>query len=317
MPFERTRLVAPAIASVLLACSFIPIAGSAETTPSRLPPELRGHHLSPPMSEREEPASDEEADAKFQELLPRLEAASARMERFALRFTCDETVRTINYNWQKNEASSESARRYAYLLVFDEDRARYDVLRETMDRDGRPTGHAQELGLPLPDAYAWTFLFNARNQRVLNYRYLGREIRDYRLAHVIEFNSSAPFVEGRDTREWSGTVWIEDNTFDFVRIEALPSFQDRRLVGQWRAFTESFNLPWGKLKPRPRGYEAAVEFNFSRDDLLFPTRVDLREFVWVGRGKGVTDRRYVLDYRNYRFFQTSAEPMGERILDSP
>ena len=272
--------------------------------------------MSPPMSDREEPASDEEAEARMTEMMPRLELASHRAERYALRFTCDETFRTANYNWGAGEARSEQVKRSSYLLVFDEDRTRYSVLRQALNKDGK-LGGTQTVELPAPDAYAWTFLFNPRNQRVLHYRYLGREIKDYRLAHVIEFDSSAPFVEGRDIREWSGTVWVEDRTFNFIRVEAWPSFQDRRLQGQWRAYTESMQLPWGKAKPRPRGYELSVEFNYTRDDMLFPTRVDLRDFVWVGRGREVTDRQFTLEYTDYLFFQTQVEERQNEPGEEP
>jgi len=134
---------------------------------------------------------------------------------------------------------------------------------------------------------------------------------------VIEFISAAPFVEGRDIREWSGTVWIEDRTFNFIRIEASPSFQDNRLAGQWRVYSESMQLPWGKTKPRPRGYELAVECNYTRDDMLFPTRVDLRDFVWVGRGREVTDNHFVLEYTDYRFFQTDVEERQSQPGSAP
>ena len=293
-----------------------PAPGGQPSPLRRLPPELRGRGLSPAMSEREVPASEEDAEAKLRELLPLLRAASERHETYALRFTCDETFRTVPYDWQKNEATSENVKRFAYLLAFDQDRSRYNVIRQTLTKEGKPGGE-ETLQVPCPDAYAWTFLFSPRNQRVLHYRYLGREIKDYRLAHVVEFESSAPFVEGQDTREWSGTVWIEDRTFNFVRIEAIPSFQERRLTGQWRVYTESFNLPWGKARPRPRGYELTVEFNYSRDGMLFPTRVDVREFVWVARGREVTDRRFVQEYTDYRFFQTTTEETQKAPRASP
>jgi hypothetical protein len=181
------------------------------------------------------------------------------------------------------------------------------VLRNPIGGDGVPERGEAVLEMPAPDAYAWTFLFSPRTQRVMHFFYMGREIKDYRLCHVIQFESPVPVVEGHDVREWTGTVWIEDGTWNFVRIEAAPSFQDRRLAGQWRLYVESFNLPWGKLKPRPRGQEVTVEFNYLRDNLLFPTRVDLREFVWTGRGSDTTDNKLVLEYRDYRFFQTGTE----------
>jgi hypothetical protein len=310
----RYRVV-PVLLLAVLVSPLLLLAGPSESedpapSPSplrRLPRELRGAVYSPPMSDREEPGSEEEAEARLRELLPALERASAQHERYALRFTCDETIRRSNYSWRTREASSESARRYAYLLVFNDDRSRYQVLRRRLGRDGLPEKGERSVDLPMPDAYAWTFLFSKRNQRTYHYRYLGREIKDFRLTHVIEFDSAVPYVEGSDMREWSGTVWIEDKTFNFVRIEALPSFQERRMSGQWRVYTESFNLPWGKSKPRPRGYEVVVEFNYTRDNLLFPTRVDLRKFVRVSRNRDITDSRLVLEYTDYRFFETGVE----------
>jgi len=282
---------------------------TSHTPPSRLPPELKRFPTSsPPMSDLEQPATDADADATMQRMLPLLAASSRRYESYARRFTCTERIREADYGWSSGEAGSERSHTYAYLLLFDEDHSRYDVLRNPVSKNGQvESGTAHSVDLPAPDAYAWTFLFSTRNQRVLHFYYVGREIKDYRLCHVIDFVSSIPVVEGHDPREWSGTVWIEDGTWNFVRIEADPSFQERRLTGQWRLYTESMNLPWGKLKPRPRGQRIEVEFNYFRDGLLFPTRVDLREFVWVGRGTDITDSRTTMDYTDYRFFQTGTQ----------
>ena len=108
-------------------------------------------------------------------------------------------------------------------------------------------------------------------------------------------------------REWSGTVWVEDRTGNIVRVEARPNFQSERILAQWREFQQAFYFPFGRSKPRPHGYMMACVFDYERDGLLFPTRLDLTDVTWIALNREVVDKRLVLTYGDYRFFRTEAE----------
>src|SRR5262245_7079112 len=146
----------------------------------------------------------------------------------------------------------------------------------------------------------------------LRLAYLGREIRNYRLTHIVSFEGSAARFEGKDLREWSGTAWIEENTGNLVRIEARPVFQNERMLALWREFQQSFSvLPGLKAKARPHGYILGVLFDYERDGLLFPSRLDLTDFTWVATNHEVVDTRLVLTYDDYRFFKVESEEKTE------
>ncbi len=269
-----------------------------------LVPDTGGNRI----GERESPASEAEASRRLAELMPQWAAAARRYETYALRFVCTETHRTIDYSRSAGEARSEKATPFGYLLTLDPKNASFEVIRQTLDEEKRPTGNERTLDLPCPEPYMWTFLFLPSLASSVRLHYLGREIQNYRLAHVVSFEGSAPRVDGRDLREWTGTVWIEENTGNIVRVEARPSFQNDRMLALWREFQQAFGLPLGfKTKARPHGYVLSVLFDAEKDGLLFPSRLDLTDFVWLATNREAMDTRLVLTYDDYRFFKTEAE----------
>lgn len=267
------------------------------------------------IGDREVPASEDEAAKRLAELMPRWAATARRYETYALRFVCTETHRTIDYSRSAGEARSEKSTPYGYLLTLDQKNASFQVVRQTLDEERRPTGHERALDLPCPEPYMWTFLFLPTFSSAMRFHYLGREIQNFRLSHVVSFEGSAARVDGRDMREWTGTVWVEENTGNIVRVEARPSFQNDRMLALWREFQQAFGLPLGfKTRSRPHGYVLSVLFDDERDGLLFPSRLDLTDFVWIALQREAMDTRLELVYDDYRFFRTEAE---EEIQSPP
>lgn len=260
------------------------------------------------IGEREVPPNEEAASRMLKELFPVWSAAARRYDTYAQRFLCTETHRNVDYSRSAGEARREKETAYGYLLTLDPKNGSYEVVRQVLDDKKEPTGGERTIDLGGPEPYTWTFLFLPTTVSTTRYRYLGREIQNYRLTHVVSFEGSAPRVEGRDIREWTGKAWVEENTGNLVRIEARPSFQDDRLRALWQEFQQAFVLPLGiKAKARPHGYALAVLFDYDRDGLLFPSRLDLADFVWVAKGREVLDTRLVLTYDDYRFFYTGTQ----------
>jgi len=258
------------------------------------------------IGERETPSGDEAAARRLKELQPLWAAAAKRYDNYALRFLCTETHRNIDYSRSAGEARSEKETPYGYLLELDRKNVRYDVVRQTLDKDGNPTGE-KKIDLNCPEPYIWSFLFLPTIGSNMRFHYLGREVQNYRLTHVVSFEGAGAHAEGHDIREWSGTVWLEENTGNLVRIEARPCFQKERMLAVWQEFNQSFGIIGIKTKARPRGYILAQVFDYERDGLLFPTRLDLAEFVWVGLNEEALDKRLVLTYNDYRFFKSEAQ----------
>lgn len=277
------------------------------------PHAARGQVLAPDtggtvIGERESPATPDEAAAKLKELMPLWSATAHRYETAARRFLATETHRTIDYSRAAGEARKDKAVPYGYLLEIDPKSGALDVVRQTMDEKGVPTGGEKNLDLPFPEPYLWTLIFLPSTASTLRFTYLGREIQNFKLSHVVTFEGSAARTTGKDPREWSGTIWVEENTGDIVRIEARPSFQQDRMAAQWAIFIQSFGLPFGlKTKPRPHGFVLSVLFDFEHEKLLYPTRLDLSDFTWLARDREAMDTRLVLTYDGYRFFKTETE----------
>lgn len=264
------------------------------------------------IGEREAPPNEDAASKTLQGLMSVWGAASRRYDTYAQRFLCMETHRTIDYSRSAGEARKDKETSYGYLLTLDPKNGSYEVVRQILDDKKEPTGGEKTIDLRCPEPYSWTLMFLPTISSTTHYHYLGREIQNYRLTHVVSFEGSAPHVEGRDLREWTGKAWIEDNTGNLVRIEARPSFQDERLRAVWQEFQQAFVFPFGiKSKGRPHGYALALIFDYERDGLLFPSRLDLTDFVWVATAREVLDTRLVLTYDDYRFFYTESQ---EKIL---
>jgi len=293
-----TRRRSPFVAALLSAAI---LSGTSGSQP--LSPDTGGTRI----GERQTPADEVEAAARLHELMPAWAGAARRYERYALRFLCSETHRTIDYSRFQGEARKEKEKVYGYLLTLDPSSTDYQVIRQVLDSEGRPTGGEKKIDVPAPEPYSWTQIFLPTLSSTLRFHYLGREIQHYKLTHVVSFEGSAPGEEGRDIREWSGTVWIEENTGNIVRVEARPNYQNERIRTLWKDYVQSFSFPWGKAKARPHGYALAVVFDFERDGLLFPTRVDLTDFTWIATNREVVDTRLVLTYDDYRFFRIESE----------
>src|SRR5882672_3089448 len=185
------------------------------------------------IGERELPSGEDDAAKRLKELMPLWAATATRYDNYALKFLCTETHRTIDYSRAQGEAKGEKETTYGYLLELDPKNVRYDVVRQTLDKDGQVSGE-KKIDLRSPEPYLWSFLFLPTISSTMRFHYLGREVQNYRLAHVVSFEGSAARVEGRDIREWSGTVWIEENTGNLVRVEARPCFQKDRMLAIWQ-----------------------------------------------------------------------------------
>jgi hypothetical protein len=245
------------------------------------------------------------------ELAAPAELRAAAYDERALRFQCIERSRSARY--RRGEAVREKGKSQRYLLVRDQEGLIYRELR------GRPGSRGDLSDRPrfdFPAPYAWTQLFEPRMRSSFRFRVGEPETTPWRLARPIEFEASAPVLEGRRIIEWSGTAWLEVKTGNLLRIVARPNLQDERLPAEFDRWIRAFNLIGFHLAPTPRGREIEVLFDRQHEGFLYPSRVELRTFRMVARNRVVTESRTLVEYGRYEFFRSDArDDLEERSPD--
>ena len=152
-----------------------------------LPPPVQpdtGVPSTPQQPPSTEPArNDDEAppDPAFLTLLPddgspwglatelgvRLAAVADQYSKYAVKFTCTETVRKATFD--DGEAKKESTKTYAYLLERGDGQSILEF-RQKMKSNGTVTTTEVNDAEAFPPAYAWVFLFSEANQPYFAYR---------------------------------------------------------------------------------------------------------------------------------------------------
>jgi hypothetical protein len=238
------------------------------------------------------------------DLLSRLARAAQEYREHALRFTCIETVRLARYD-AESEASDESVRRYAYLL---EREAGGETLREYRQKvrdDGSPRGGEVLDEEPFPPAYAWVQLFGLFNQSFFAYRDAGERIEGYDWVREIEFRGALPFTDGKDIRQWEGSVLVDAVTLLPIEIHAEPTGQRARVRALYARWSQAFNLLGMRLAPKPLVYSATVRFGLFRDGLRFPTELRYDSRIAVSSTQSAPRQASSRRYDGYQFFKTA------------
>ncbi len=224
---------------------------------------------------------------------------------YALRFSCGETVRTAHYD-DHGEASKEDVRKYAYLLEREADGVELREFRQKTTAEGTPKGAGVKDEEPFPPAYAWVFLFSSFNQPYFGYRDLGDRFDGFDWVREIQFRGALPFTDGKDIRQWEGTVLVDAVTFSPLEIQAQPSGQDQRVKALFARWNQAFNLMGAHLAPRPFLYRCHVEFRFRKDGLSFPTELRYDTLRAVSSKETVHWLASSRRYDGYKFFKTAA-----------
>ncbi len=234
---------------------------------------------------------------------------SAVYRDYAVRFFCAETVRVAHYD-ESAEATREKTERYDYLLV--RDGTDVKEYREIVRKQKRKVGPENQTGGKtagdeenrFPPAYAWVFLFDRFYQPYFMYRSLGDRFEGFDWVHEIQFRGALPFTDGKDIREWEGTVLVDAVTLTPVEIRAEPTAQKERIRALFDRWSQAFNLIGFRLAPRPFGYRCRIAFGLRRDSLTFPTELRYDTFRATGPKQFVPWMASVRVYDDYKFFTT-------------
>lgn len=231
--------------------------------------------------------------------------------RYAARFTCDESARLARYDGG-GSVSEEDLREYAYLLVPSSAGTTLRELRQRLDKRGNVKVGEIEDPEPFPAAYGWVFLFSRFHEPFISFRKLRTYFEGFDLVHEIQFRGGLPFTDGRDIRQWEGTVLVDAFRHVPVELRAEPSNQRRRIEEIYRRWAQSFNILGFRTKSPPLGFNARIQFGYQRDGLSFPTELRYDTFKAIGPKQVVPLRASTRSYRNYRFTRTEET---ERIGD--
>ena len=273
----------------------------------------------PPPREAPDGEKDEgETDPAYMTLLPddgspwglqpemadKLAAVAETYLEYAVRFTCNESVRRAKFS--DGEAKKETLKRYGYLLERGDGRT-ISEYRQKLRNDGSVTDNVVDDAEAFPPAYAWVFLFSKANQSYFAYRERGDRFEGYDWVRIFEFKGAVPYTDGRDIRQWDGVVLVDATTLTPVEIRAEPSRQAERLKLLFDRWSQSFNIVGFRTGPKPEGFSGRVVFQNRRDKLSFPTELRYTSFRAVSPKRTEPTAASTREYSGYRFFETGTK----------
>jgi hypothetical protein len=249
-------------------------------------------------------AGEEESFGAAMELVS---ARASRYERAALGFSCEETVILGKFSSSTGENKREQKNRYDYLYEGSSETG-YREIRMQPSKSGDPAD-AREVdpGLDVPGAYDWALLFSQQHRSHFRFEAAGSELVDFHATVIIAFRGGKTFDRGREIHEWSGRVWVDSETGNFVKVEAEPNGQEEMLslkTAEWRKSMRIVGVP---VKRQPRGFRYRLTFSVDKFGLSFPGEAETRRFALTLGGEEELKERIAQRFRNYVFFNVQSE----------
>jgi hypothetical protein len=304
------RIASVSLAAVLAALVLAQSDDSQQNVPTPVPP--------PPAPDA--PRDTAEDAAPYQSIVPEssapwglepqlLEALHRSADtylQYSRRFVCEENARIAEYDGE-GQVGREDVRNYEYLLLSGESGETVRELRQLRDRRGNIKDEVEDAE-PFPPAYAWVFLFGRSHEAYFAFRKIDTYFEGFDLVHEIQFRGSLSFTDGRDVRQWEGTVLVDAFKLVPVVVRAEPANQRRRIEEIYRRWAQSFSILGMRTKAPPLGYQATIDYGHRRDGLAFPTLLRYDTFRAISPTQVVMVRASTRSYTNYRFVVTGAEP---------
>ncbi len=240
-------------------------------------------------------------------LLDKLSEKSEEYEHYALKFVCTEIFRKASYSASKKEYRRERLEHRDYLLEVNPYRGSFSAYRQKSMETASGQGRTMiDFEINFPEAYSWVSIFSKNFRNTMKYGYFGKEIYFYKLAHVISFRGFQPYSDGRDIRQWEGKIWVEEGTWNILRVEAKPIHQDDILELKRLEYNRAFSFMGIKFKKKPIGYSCTIYFDFEQEGLSFPTEAHNEMFEPISEKETVPHSKIVLSYADYHFFKTES-----------
>ncbi len=243
--------------------------------------------------------------AQLEDLLPRLAERAAIYKETALRFACVEEVTLTEFGKEETVKKQDSVV-HDYLLE-NTRRGGLQPYRAILSRNDKETNRHQvkpEYGTPEP--YAWQLMFVESGQGRFQFDLIDQEFVNPHDTWVIDFFALASYVTGERIEEWEGTVWVDQDTLDILRVKARPSKEQDTLEARLAEHRQAFRVLGMSTKKKPRARSLTVEFDLQREELRFPSRslyaIHLVDEVDVRRAKSSVVQRF----RDYVFFDVES-----------
>jgi hypothetical protein len=291
------RCATPLLVVLLLAC------GSA-----------LGGNVSPPRAITP-PGTLAAGGPRLEETLDHLSRAAGLYRDSALRFSCDEEI--------AGSGLGGKTYRFEYIYVYSSSRGFKDYRTDPAARRPREIDlNAYRIPQFLRRAYSWIFVFGEAARKHHRYTIVGEDVAFGRAALKLAFEPIPPFK--RDMNEWFGTAWIDSETFQLLKVEALHRDEHRK--------QKEFEADLARSSTRhPRGRKkryhierVSTEFSFEKNGMRFPGKVviTLTELAIPGEdGATPFDEspvyRIEQTYANYRFFSVRTLDEIQAIVSGP
>jgi hypothetical protein len=240
-------------------------------------------------------------------LLDLLSQRAALYEKAALGFSCDETVLLGKFSARSGENKKEDETRYNYLYEGDPNSGFVERRFRAGRNDAPEEARIVDPDLPVPGAYDWALLFTGRHRPFFRFESAGEELVGFHSTRVVAFRGGAAWVRGRQIEEWSGKIWVDSETGNFVKIVAAPNQQEDLLPLRMTKWLQGIRLGGVPMKKQPRGYRYQISFTVEKFGLTFPGEAVTRLFVLTPQGEEEIRERVQQTFRNYVFFNVHSE----------
>ena len=257
-----------------------------------------------------------EEDPNFIATLDALADRAALYRKYALGFTCRETVTTAKYDIESGGFRKSDKTVYDYIFEETPGGALREVREEVVERRNTEKTKGTDFEPDVTPAYAWATLFSRENRGRFHFRPAGQIVKAYRLLTLIDFIGTSPNPGGQDIAGWSGQVALEARSLNLWSVDAAPSGQDVRLEVEILRYRKAFAIAGVPLASRPHGWKLNVAFGMDVGNLSYPTEQVLSMTSLAHSQKMVAEEKMTFRYESYKFFYVEAT-QEEKGKDTP
>ena len=251
------------------------------------------------------PARASEKDP-FPEVMKLVNARAQLYQKAALGFSCEETVIQGKFSSGTGENKREQKNRYDYLYEGNAESG-YREVRMQPSKNGDPADSKEvDPDLDVPGAYDWALLFTSQHQPYFRFEMAGTERVGFQSTAIIAFRGAKTFERGKTIQEWSGRVWVNNESGNFVKVEADPNGQEERLAQRTDEWRKALRIVGISTKRQPRGFHYRLDFTVDKFGLSFPGEAETRRFALDMLGEEELKERTVQRFRSYVFFNVNS-----------
>jgi hypothetical protein len=242
----------------------------------------------------------------FPEVMKLVNARAQLYEKAALGFSCEETVIQGKFSSGTGENKKEQKNRYDYLYEGSAESG-YREVRMLPSKSGDPADSKEvDPDLDVPGVYDWALLFTKHHQPYFRFEMAGTERVGFQTAAIISFRGAKAFDHGQGIQEWSGRVWVNNESGNFIKVEADPNGQEERLAQRTDEWRKALRIVGISTKRQPRGFHYRLEFTVEKFGLTFPGEAETRRFALDITGEEELKERTVQRFRSYVFFNVNS-----------